>query len=65
MKYHEIPRLFLTFVLYESILGDQMSRRGEMTGGFLDVKRSRLELYSAVQQMHAQKVQFEVFFFFF
>nr|CDP95798.1 BMA-SMC-3, isoform b [Brugia malayi] len=35
--------------------GDQMSRRGEMTGGFLDVKRSRLELYSAVQQMHAQK----------
>uniref|UniRef100_A0A0R3RY53 Structural maintenance of chromosomes protein n=1 Tax=Elaeophora elaphi TaxID=1147741 RepID=A0A0R3RY53_9BILA len=39
--------------------GDQMSRRGEMTGGFLDVKRSRLELYSTVQQMHARKVEFE------
>ncbi|VDK78790.1 unnamed protein product [Litomosoides sigmodontis] len=39
--------------------GDQMSRRGEMTGGFLDVKRSRLELHSAVQQMHARKVEFE------
>lgn len=37
-----------------------MSRRGEMTGGFLDVKRSRLELNSAVQQMHARKVEFEV-----
>ncbi|VDN07444.1 unnamed protein product, partial [Thelazia callipaeda] len=39
--------------------GDQVSRRGEMTGGFLDVKRSRLELYSTVQQMHAQKAHFE------
>ncbi|MCP9259205.1 Structural maintenance of chromosomes protein [Dirofilaria immitis] len=39
--------------------GDQMSRRGEMTGGFLDMKRSRLELYNAVQQMHARKVEFE------
>lgn len=40
-----------------------MSRRGEMTGGFLDVKRSRLELHNAVQQMHARKVEFEVLFY--
>lgn len=40
-----------------------MSRRGEMTGGFLDIKRSRLELYSIVQQMHARKVEFEVLFY--
>lgn len=37
-----------------------MGRRGEMTGGFLDVKRSRLELHSTVRQMHARRVEFEV-----
>ncbi|VDN30621.1 unnamed protein product [Gongylonema pulchrum] len=39
--------------------GDQISRRGEMTGGFLDMKRSRLELYNAVQRMRQQLAELE------
>ncbi|VDN21373.1 unnamed protein product [Gongylonema pulchrum] len=38
---------------------DQISRRGEMTGGFLDMKRSRLELYNAVQRMRQQLAELE------
>lgn len=53
---------FFVFTRFISVTGDQVSRRGEMTGGFLDVKRSRLELYNAVQQMQTQRTELEVIF---
>ncbi|VDK54762.1 unnamed protein product [Anisakis simplex] len=39
--------------------GDQVSRRGAMTGGYLDVKRSRLELQSTVRKLLEQKQDIE------
>ncbi|XP_039261631.1 structural maintenance of chromosomes protein 3-like [Styela clava] len=34
--------------------GDQVSRRGALTGGYVDNRKSRLDLYTAKQDLHAK-----------
>ena len=36
------------------IAGDQVSRRGALTGGYVDNRKSRLEIYSTKQELHQQ-----------
>lgn len=38
-----------------------MSRRGPMTGGYIDVKKSKLDLARTLKQLEAQLVRLEVF----
>jgi hypothetical protein len=35
--------------------GDQVSRRGPMTGGYIDVKRSKLELSRRRKELYAER----------
>uniref|UniRef100_A0A1I7YP81 Structural maintenance of chromosomes protein n=1 Tax=Steinernema glaseri TaxID=37863 RepID=A0A1I7YP81_9BILA len=37
--------------------GDQVSRRGPMTGGYVDIKKSRLELHQRIQNLKEAKRQ--------
>lgn len=52
----------LWLFLYLIVLGDQVSRRGPMTGGYIDVKRSRLELSRNIRELKAEKDNLEVGF---
>lgn len=39
-----------------------MSRRGPMTGGYIDVKKSKLDLARTIKQLEVQKRDLEVCF---
>nr|CAB3266386.1 structural maintenance of chromosomes protein 3-like [Phallusia mammillata] len=39
--------------------GDQVSRRGALTGGYVDNRKSRLDLYIAKQDLHSQLTDME------
>ena len=39
--------------------GDQVSRRGALTGGYVDNRKSRLDLYIAKEDLSAQKTEKE------
>lgn len=41
--------------------GDQVSRRGPMTGGYMDVKRSRLECSHSIRDAIIERTKLEVF----
>jgi hypothetical protein len=42
------------------VVGDQIGRRGTITGGYIDVKKSRLELQQTKEQLEQQRGEFEV-----
>ena len=51
-----LSALTIAYNLVFSVSGDQVSRRGALTGGYYDNRRSRLELHKSKEE-YAKKVQ--------